>query len=127
MQRITDSQIQTIRNHIQQHGPIACVRVSSAQARGAARQYAYWGAARYEARITRAGHISLCAQERASSDRRSERLAVADAREIAADEGRVVVQGAGPVSGSDWAALYDYAARPVDHLMDAYEVAQVAC
>ncbi len=68
--------------------PIQCVRVSSAQARGLAKQYSYWGAVRYEIRRNKKGQLTFTAQERASSDRRSRRLAEKDAEEIADKENR---------------------------------------
>src|SRR5690349_12917656 len=77
-------------------GPIPTVRVSSAQARGAAKGYAYYGAARYEIRLTkRDGYPANIAQERASSDRRSLRLAKDDADKIAEREGRICAQTIG--------------------------------
>jgi len=74
--------------HIRAHGPVPAVRVSSAKARGKAKQYAYWGAVRYELRLGSDGAVHACAMERASSDRRSERLAALDAEEIAARDDR---------------------------------------
>lgn len=74
---------------IRQHGPIPTIRVSSAQARGLAKLYRYWGATRYEIRLTRAGKPANIALQRASSDRRSLRLAEQDAEEIADREGRI--------------------------------------
>lgn len=58
---------------------IKCVRVSSAQARGRAKQYAYWGVARYEVRLGAGGTLVATCVRRASSDRRSYRLAQNDA------------------------------------------------
>ena len=69
---------------------VECVRVSSAQAKGAAKAYSYWGAVRYRARLHR-GWWSLIPLERASSDRRSQRLAAMDAAQIARKEGRLLV------------------------------------
>lgn len=83
---------------IRRHGPIPTVRVSSAQARGVAKQYSYWGAVRYELRLTRDGHVANVALERASSDRRSQRLAKADAAALAVREARIVVQQIGALS-----------------------------
>lgn len=81
--------------------PIPTVRVSSAQARGAAKQYAYWGAVRYEIRETADGRaVSNIPLERASSDRRSERLAGQDADGIAGREGRIVWQRIGRLSAT---------------------------
>lgn len=71
-------------------GSIPAVRVSSAQARGAASLYRYWGAARYVIRLRRSdGMPTLVPCERASSDRRSIRLAHDDADALARREGRV--------------------------------------
>lgn len=81
------------------HGPIPCVRVSSAQARGAAKKYSYWGAVRYEVRLRLDGVPTYAALGRARSDRRSEALAHRDAEELARSEGRLVVVAApGPLS-----------------------------
>lgn len=61
-------------------GSIPTVRVSSAQARGRAKRYAYWGAARGEIRAReRDGALTCLSVERARSDRRSQRLAEDDA------------------------------------------------
>lgn len=63
---------------------IPCVRVSSAKARGRAAKYAYWGVAKYRLRRAADGDGVVCAATgRAKSDRRSERLAWQDARDIA--------------------------------------------
>lgn len=75
--------------HLAQHGPIRTARVSAAQARGRAKQYPYWGAARGEIRLTHAGWPSNVPTERASSDRRSQGLAGADCEEICQREGRL--------------------------------------
>lgn len=83
---------------IREGGPLRVARVSSAQARGAAGRYPYWGAVRYAVRITRAGHLSSVALERASSDRRSIRLAEKDCDEMAAREGRCPAGWLGQVS-----------------------------
>lgn len=55
------------------------VRVSSASARGAAKGYAYWGAATYVAGLRKDGVWTWRCASRASSDRRSLRLARLDA------------------------------------------------
>ena len=67
------------------------VRVSSAQARGAARGYAYYGAVRYEIRLAKDGHVMHVPCERATSDRRSPRLAERDAKAIAEQENRIAL------------------------------------
>lgn len=87
-------------------GPIPTVRVSSAQARGRAKGYAYWGAARGEIRARKSdGALTVVSVEQASSDRRSERLAEADADAIAEREGRHYVQALGLLSESDAARV----------------------
>jgi hypothetical protein len=87
-------------------GPIPTVRVSSAQARGGAKGYAYWGAARGEIRARkRDGVLTVVSVEQASSDRRSERLAERDADAIAEREGRHYVQRLGVLSESDAALV----------------------
>ena len=60
--------------------PIKCVRVSSAKAKGKASKYPYWGTAIYEIRPDKKGFITSIAVQGASSDRRSYRLALQDAR-----------------------------------------------
>ena len=78
--------------YIREHGPVPAVRVSTAAARGRARNYRYWGAARYEVRLhSRTRKPTLVPQERATSDRRSPRLAELDAKEIAQKEGRLLI------------------------------------
>ena len=75
---------------LREHGSIPAVRVSSAPARGRERRYPYWGAVRYEIRLRRSdGMPTLIPCERASSDRRSRRLARDDADALAEREGRV--------------------------------------
>lgn len=60
-------------------GKIQVARVSSAQAMGRAKRYAYWGVAIYEIAVGRANHLHLRCVSGASSDRRSVRLAEQDA------------------------------------------------
>jgi hypothetical protein len=78
-------------NYIRKHGPVKTVRVSSAQAKGSAKKYAYYGAARYLIDLNRQGEPTHICLSRARSDRRSFRLAEQDALAIAAEEGRLVV------------------------------------
>lgn len=109
------SAIKTLVDVIRTHGPIPTVRVSSAQARGAAKRYAYWGAARYEIRLTRDGQPSNVALERASSDRRSLRLAEQDAAKLARRERRIVCQEIGRLSEAAAArVLRDMSALTMD-------------
>ena len=70
-------------------------------------RYNYWGAVRYELRLTRDGRVANIAQERASSDRRSRRLAERDAEEIAEREGRIELQTIGTVGPSTAASVVD--------------------
>jgi hypothetical protein len=80
--------------YIRRHGPIPAVSVSSAQARGRARRYPYWGAVRYELRLRKTDdECIVMAQGRASSDRRSRRLAWLDAAHLAETEDRVLLDG----------------------------------
>jgi hypothetical protein len=60
--------------------PIKCVRVSSAKAKGKAKNYPYWGTAIYEIRPSKEGHVTSVVIQGASSDRRSHRLAIQDAK-----------------------------------------------
>lgn len=60
---------------IRQCGPVIAVRVSSAQAKGAAKKYPYWGVVLYEVRIARRGHLTSVALERADSKYRSTKKA----------------------------------------------------
>lgn len=109
------SAINTLVDLILTHGPIPTVRVSSAQARGRAKLYSYWGATRYEIRLTRDGQPSNVALERASSDRRSLRLAQRDASEIARRERRVECQEIGRLSEAAAArVLRDLSALAMD-------------
>ena len=100
-----------LRKIIEQHGPIPSVRVSSAQAKGRAKQYSYWGAVRYEIRINRRGNVSNCPLERATSDRRSQRLARDDALRIADDESRIFCSCLGELSRMDQARVLDALSR----------------
>jgi hypothetical protein len=84
---------------IEHEGAIPAARVSSAQARGTAKQYPYWGAVRYEIRRRKAdGMPTAVACERASSDRRSERLAEADRDDLCELEGRIPISGIGALT-----------------------------
>lgn len=85
-------------HEIRTRGPIPTIRVSSAQASGAAKQFPYWGAVRYAIRLTRAGWPANLPLERAGSDRRSCRLAEQDAAAIAAREGRIRLDRIGRLS-----------------------------
>ncbi len=90
--RTIDPAIERLARHIRHHGPIQCVRVSSAQAAGEAKKYAYWGAARYEIANSRATGLPVVrAREAARSDRRSFRLAIKDAERIARNEHRLPI------------------------------------
>lgn len=94
---------QILADLIRQHGPIGTVRVSSAQARGRAKKYSYWGAARYELRLTKKREVANLPLEAAGSDRRADWLAYRDAKEIADSENRLMVQTIGRI-GDDEAA-----------------------
>jgi hypothetical protein len=83
--------------HIKQHGPIKTARVSSAQARGAAKQYAYYGVVRYQIQLRADGVPTNVARGRASSDRRSLRLAQQDLEALCEREGREECQAIGPI------------------------------
>lgn len=97
-------------NAIKSSLPIKSARVSSAQARGAAKRYAYWGAVRYMIRLTPDGRVVNTACERASSDRRSERLADRDLEALCDREGRIEIHTIGALSESAarrvWAWLH---------------------
>jgi hypothetical protein len=95
------SAIETLAAYIRQNGPIATIRVSSAQARGRAKHFAYWGPVRYEIRIGRHGRPTNVALERARSARRSWDLAFDDAAEIAEREGRIYCRRIGPLTEQD--------------------------
>lgn len=82
---------------IEKFGPIKTARVSSAQAKGAAKTYSYYGAVRYQVYLNRRGVLSNRALERASSDRRSYRLAEQDCEAL----GRIRLQTIGELSEQD--------------------------
>lgn len=82
-------------------GMIKTARVSSAQARGAAKRYAYWGAVRYQLRLGKDGMPVNVARERATSDRRSLRLAQEDLERMCEAEGRIEVDRIGHLSDRD--------------------------
>lgn len=93
---------QLLASAIRVNGPLRTIRVSSAKARGAAKKFPYWGAVRYEVRLRkRDGAPVHVAVERASSDRRSQRLAEADAQSIASSEGRIWLHPIGEVSDAN--------------------------
>jgi len=78
----TDCPVALLATYIREHGPVPCVRISSAKPRGprGGRQtYPYWGLVDYSATLTAdGGGVRLVAHGRAASDRRSERLAHRD-------------------------------------------------
>lgn len=90
-----------LRNYILQNGPIPTVRVSSAQASGKAKNYPYWGAVRYEIRINSKGNLSNIALGRASSDRRSYRLAEEDMEILSKNENRIMLYRIGELDPHD--------------------------
>lgn len=93
--------LSTLSDLLRAQGPIGAVRISSAQARGSAKRFPYWGAVRYEIRLGRDGAPTCVAIERASSDRRSLRLAEQDAERIAETENRVECQRIGRMTDAD--------------------------
>ena len=84
---------------------VPAVRVSSAQARGAAKKYNYWGVSRYTLKL-RKNWWHACPCERASSDRRSLRLCRKDAERVAAEERRFMLRGLGLLGDQEVSALY---------------------
>lgn len=62
-------------------GAIPVVRVSSAKAPGRAKRF-YWGVAKYELRLGKAGRPLVACTAAASSERRSYGLALEDARAL---------------------------------------------
>jgi hypothetical protein len=88
-------------NHFRETGKtIPTARVSSAQARGAAKKYAYWGVVRYEIRLSKAGELVNVALERASSDRRSVTKAEQDLETLCEQEKRLPVAEIGKLRPS---------------------------
>lgn len=85
------SALTILTQYLATHGPIGLVRVSSAQAKGAAKRYAYWGAVRYMLHLTADGVPTFAPEERASSDRRTIEGAQKDAEQIANTEGRIYI------------------------------------
>jgi hypothetical protein len=98
-----------VKNAIKQ---VPTVRVSAAQAKGKAARYAYYGAVRYavllvkdrETGMLRPSHKPL---ERATSDRRSYRLAKQDAERLAGNKRIVLESGPGRLSVSDLETLLE--------------------
>jgi hypothetical protein len=99
--QITEAALTTLTEYLKEHGTVKTVRVSSAQARGFAKNFSYWGAVRYEIRINRNGRPSNVALERARSRRRSLDLAFDDAAELAEREGRIYLERIGPLTEQD--------------------------
>jgi hypothetical protein len=97
----TTSALSILADHIRSFGPIKTVRVSSAQARGFAKRFNYWGAVRYEIRLGWHGQPTNVPLERARSRRRSLDLAFDDAAEIAEKEGRIYCERIGRLSEED--------------------------
>lgn len=86
-------------------GPIRTARVSSAQARGAAKRYCYWDAVRYEIRLRADGRPSNIASERAASATRSEAKAERMLDALCEREDRIHLHSIGPLSESDAADI----------------------
>lgn len=83
------------------HTSIPAIRVSSAQARGKAKNYAYWGTAEYALCLSRAGLPQARVVSGASSDRRSQDLAWKDAHRRAGEVHGVLCQAIGALSDVD--------------------------
>ena len=107
----TDVALAALAAVISKHGPITAIRVSSAQASGAAKQYAYWGAVRYRISLAKDGTPCARPLERASSDRRSLRLAEQDADAAARSLGAVRLQTIGRLTEYDAALVLDQIAE----------------
>src|SRR5579862_2880582 len=82
---------------------IKTIRVSSAQARGKAKLYAYYGATRYCVHLTTDGVPANYPEERASPDRRSYNLAVSDMDKISHIEYRIPIQSIGKLTDEECA------------------------
>lgn len=95
------SAIDHLKHIIRTNGPIQTARISAAQAKGNAKNYLYWDAVRYELRIAKAGHVSNAPLERASSMRRSLRLAQQDLASLCEAESRIQVQDIGRISEAE--------------------------
>ena len=93
--------------YLQAAGSIRTARVSSAQARGNAKNYAYWGAVRYEVRLDCDGRPVNMPLERASSGRRSYRLAEADCKRLCEEEYRTRLDRIGVLCEEDADELID--------------------
>jgi hypothetical protein len=81
---------------LMQGNTIPAARCSSAKAKGRAKNYAYWGAARYEIYWSNrhSGPVAYCAR-RAHSDRRSHDLAINDTYSLAKSLNGVVIGSIG--------------------------------
>jgi hypothetical protein len=106
--------VQDLHRYLMDGNVVPAVRVSSAQARGRAKRWLYWGAVRYEVRWSpKRGRPTAQAVERASSDRRSRRLAEQDAETLAERTGAIEIYSIGELSYGDlleaarWVALCD--------------------
>jgi hypothetical protein len=86
---------------IQTRGPIKTARVSSAQARGFAKKFAYWGVARYQIALGADGQPVNKVVSGASSDRRSLRLVTNDLEDVCSSEVRVKLNRIGHLSDLD--------------------------
>lgn len=121
-----DDHILLIKQYIHKYGPILAYRVSSAQARGRAKKFAYWGAAQYEIRVAKNGNIKAVVVYGASSDRRSFRLAQKDAEELADIRGAIVITDIGILRGGDLYEASMYAWRKLAFGMVADLLGSVA-
>lgn len=99
--KLADDPLEILAAVIRASGPIPAARISSAQARGRAKQYSYWGVVPYEIRLNRAGQPTACPRGRASSDRRSYERAVRDLENFCERTGRVPVRGLGALTAGE--------------------------
>lgn len=83
---------------VKAHGPIHVARTSSAQARGKAKNYPYWGTAHYKIRESSKGGLTCAVVSGASSSRRSYRLAQQDSEALALELGGICWNGIGEIN-----------------------------
>jgi hypothetical protein len=88
--------------HLRRGGTIPAARCSSAQARGKAARYSYWGATSYVIRWSEDSMRAVAvAESRATSARRSHRLAIEDTCALAKERGGIVIESTGALSQAD--------------------------
>jgi len=95
------SSLKTLKEIIVTCGPIPTVRMSVAKARGFAKQFKYFGATRYQLRLSVDGKLINMPLERARSEHRTERACSRRLQALSETERRIPLQTLGELDEAD--------------------------